>query len=193
MLPVYLAYVPVPSQVPMNYLRMFQFCDKSYMLKYLKWFEQTKMYKIIVTKLLVDLIKMDKKIYVVADLHYGHKNIVSGVSNWNNKAATRNFENAKEIAGEYEILIEKKVALTDIEDCVQNILKKTNSLLSYKEGIIERIKQENTMGVEISMFSIYNGINYFLQPAHNEFITNDSVKRRQMDEKILDYVFELVA
>lgn len=103
------------------------------------------------------------------------------------------FENAKEIAGEYEILMEKKVAFTDIEDCVQNILKKTNSLLSYKEGIIERIKQENKMGIEVSMFSIYNGINYFLQPSHNEFITNDSVKRRQIDEKVLDICFDLTA
>ena len=103
------------------------------------------------------------------------------------------FESAKDIAGEYEVLMEKKVAYNDIEDCVQNILKKTNSLLSCKEGIIERIKQENAMGVEVNMFSIYNGINYFLQPAHNEFITNDSVNRRQMDEKILDFVFDLAS
>lgn len=40
---------------------------------------------------------MDKKIYVVADLHYGHKNIVSGVSRWNNKVAVRDFESAKEM------------------------------------------------------------------------------------------------
>lgn len=40
---------------------------------------------------------MDKKIYVVADLHYGHKNIVSGISRWSNKDATRDFESAKEM------------------------------------------------------------------------------------------------
>ena len=40
---------------------------------------------------------MKKKIYVVADLHYGHKNIVSGVSRWDNKDATRDFESAKEM------------------------------------------------------------------------------------------------
>lgn len=101
------------------------------------------------------------------------------------------FEEADEIAGEYEVLMEKKVQYSDIEDCVQEILKKSNSLLSYKEGIIERIKQENIMGIELNMFSIYNGINFFLQPEHNEFITQDNVKRRQMDEKILDCVFEM--
>ena len=103
------------------------------------------------------------------------------------------FENAKEIAGEYEILMEKKVAISDIEEYVQEILKKTNSLLSYKENIIERIKQESASGIEVNLFNIYNGINYFLQPAHNEFITNDNVKRRQIDEKILDCVFELAS
>ena len=101
------------------------------------------------------------------------------------------FEGAAEIAGEYEVLMEKKVAYSDIEDCVQSILKKTNSLLSYKDGIVERIKQENAMGIEVNMFSIYNGINYFLQPEHNEYITPDNVKRRQMDEKILDVVFDM--
>ena len=103
------------------------------------------------------------------------------------------FENAENIAGEYTVLMEKKIAFSDVEDCVQSILKKTNSLLSCKEDIVERIKQENVAGIETNMFSVYNGINYFLQPAHNSFITNDSVKRRQMDEKILDYVFELAS
>ena len=92
-----------------------------------------------------------------------------------------------------KILIEKKVAISDIEEYVQEILKKTNSLLSYKENIIERIKQESASGIEVNLFNIYNGINYFLQPAHNEFITNDNVKRRQIDEKILDCVFELAS
>lgn len=103
------------------------------------------------------------------------------------------FNSAKEIAGEYEILIENKVAMSDVEDCIQSILKKANSLLSCKEQIIERIKQENSIGIEINLFSIYNGINYFLQPLHNKYITNDNAKRRQMDEKILDCVFALAS
>lgn len=103
------------------------------------------------------------------------------------------FANAKEIAGEYEILMEKKVAATEIEEYVQGILKKAGNLLSCKEQIIERIQHENAAGIELSMFSIYNGINYFLQPSHNEFITNDSVKRRQIDEKVLDVCFDLAA
>lgn len=103
------------------------------------------------------------------------------------------FENAKDIAGEYEILMEKKVDDSEIDEYVQKILKKSNSLLSYKDDIINRIKQENSMGIEINMFSIYNGINYFLQPEHNQFITLDNVKRRQIDEKILDVVFDMSA
>lgn len=103
------------------------------------------------------------------------------------------FKNAKEIAGEYEILMEKKVIATEVEEYVQGILNKAGNLLSCKEQIIERIQQENTAGIEISMFSIYNGINYFLQPSHNEFITNDSVKRRQIDEKVLDICFDLIS
>lgn len=103
------------------------------------------------------------------------------------------FDKAKDIAGEYEILMEKKIHLNNIEDCVQEILNEAKSLLSCKEQIIERIKQENSMGIELSMFNIYNGINYFLQPAHNEFITNDNVKRRQIDEKILDICFDFTS
>lgn len=103
------------------------------------------------------------------------------------------FANAKNIAKEYELLMDYKVASNNIEDCVQSILKKAGNLLSCKDQIVERIKKENEMGIEVSMFSIYNGINYFLQPNHNEFITNDSVKRRQIDEKVLDLCFDLAA
>lgn len=104
------------------------------------------------------------------------------------------FGKAKEIAGEYEILMETKVSDSDIEDCVENILRKSKALISYKEDIIERIRRENEENkIEINLFSIYNGINYYLQPIHNETLTADSVKRRQMDEKILDVVFSMAS
>lgn len=108
---------------------------------------------------------------------------IAGINNF--------FSNAKEIAGEYEVLMEKHIQISDVEDCVQAILKKSNSLLSCKEQIVERIKAENKMGIELNMFNIYNGINYFLQPEHNDWITPDAVRRRQMDEKILDICFNM--
>lgn len=40
---------------------------------------------------------MEQKIYLLADLHIGHKNIVKGKSNWTNKDACRDFTNVKEM------------------------------------------------------------------------------------------------
>lgn len=40
---------------------------------------------------------MESKIYLLADLHLGHKNIVKGRSNWNNKDACRDFSSVKEM------------------------------------------------------------------------------------------------
>jgi calcineurin-like phosphoesterase family protein len=37
------------------------------------------------------------KIFVTADLHYNHRNIVKGVSKWNNKDATRDFETVEDM------------------------------------------------------------------------------------------------
>lgn len=40
---------------------------------------------------------MENKIFLLADLHQSHKNIVKGRSNWTNKDACRDFENVKEM------------------------------------------------------------------------------------------------
>ena len=102
------------------------------------------------------------------------------------------FMKSKEIAGEYEILMEKKIKEQEIEDILTKILKETNSLLSVKDQVLERIQKENKENnVELNLFSLYNGINYFLQESHNEFLTKDKSRVRQLDEKILDKVFEL--
>lgn len=102
------------------------------------------------------------------------------------------FMKAKEISGEYEILMEKKIKEQEIEDILTKVLKETNSLLSVKDQVLERIQKENKENnVELNLFSLYNGINYFLQESHNEFLTKDKSRVRQLDEKILDKVFEL--
>lgn len=56
---------------------------------------------------------MKKKIYVVADVHYGHKNIVKGVSSWNNIDATRDFPNVKEMNKEILLSINNTVGPYD--------------------------------------------------------------------------------
>lgn len=99
---------------------------------------------------------------------------------------------AKDISGEYEVLMEKKVKNSEIEDYVEKILKGTKSLISFKEDIIERLKKENTVDkVETNLFSIYNAINYMLQPNNNPKLTIDAFSRRKVDEKILDFTFGL--
>lgn len=98
---------------------------------------------------------------------------------------------SKEISEEYELLMEKKVSNIEIKDCVTKILEGTKSLISYKDQIIDRIRKENEENnIELNLFSIYNGINYMLQPKNNSKITSDFSSRYETDGKILDFIFD---
>ena len=56
---------------------------------------------------------MDPKLYVVADIHYGHKNIVKGVSKWENEGALRDFANVKEMNEAILMSINRTVGMYD--------------------------------------------------------------------------------
>ena len=72
-------------------------------------------------------------------------------------------------------------------------MSSTRSLLSYEKDIVERIKMENkTEGVEFNLYSIYNGINYFLQPNNNSKMTSSIDMRLKTDQKVLDFIFDMV-
>lgn len=99
---------------------------------------------------------------------------------------------SKDIAGEYEILMENKVSMNELENTVEKILKGAKALISYKDMIVDRIKKENAeSAIELNLFSIYNGINYALQPNNNPKITANPEDRMKTDEKILDYIFNM--
>ena len=68
------------------------------------------------------------------------------------------------------------------------MLDNTKVLLSLKEEIVERIKQKNTSKV-FNLWTIYSGINYFLQPNHNEWLSASSDARRRMDKKSFGVYF----
>lgn len=103
------------------------------------------------------------------------------------------LKRAKEVSEEYELLKEYKISKTDLDSAVESILRKAKALISAKDSIVERIIQENEESkIEYDMFSVYNGINYMLQPHNNQYITANPVDRRKMDEKILDCCFDLV-
>lgn len=103
------------------------------------------------------------------------------------------LEKTKEIAGGYEILLEKKIPKGELDEVVEKVLRSSKTLISYKDKIIERIQKENqTEGVELNLFSLYNGINYFLQPEHNPTLTADHASRMNSDIKVFDYIYSLV-
>lgn len=96
-------------------------------------------------------------------------------------------------ASTFTPLIAQKVKQSDVEDAVNQILVGTHSLLSYKKEIVERIFLENqTKGVEINLFSIYNGINFFLQPHNNEKMTSSIDVREKTDKRLLAYISNMV-
>lgn len=99
---------------------------------------------------------------------------------------------AKEYIEQFEMLVEKKVDANKLELIVEGVLKATNSLRSYKKEIIERIQKENIKeGIELNLWSIYNGINYMLQPNNNSKMTSAFDVREKMDQKIQNYMFYL--
>ena len=101
------------------------------------------------------------------------------------------LNNSKQIFKKFEELCQSKVGESDLEDLVENILSSTNYLLSKKNDIISRIKEENvTEGVEYNLWNVYNGINYYLQPTHNSYLTAAADVRDKMDTKILDFIYE---
>lgn len=100
---------------------------------------------------------------------------------------------SKDIIHEFEPLMEKKVEEKELQETIHYILSSTRSLLSYEKDIVERIKMENkTEGVEFNLYSIYNGINYFLQPNNNSKMTSSIDMRLKTDQKILDFIFDMV-
>lgn len=100
--------------------------------------------------------------------------------------------NAKELGQRFEPLFEKKVNPLELEVIVDNILGDTKSLLSYKKEIIERIQKENAEeNVEYTLWSVYNGMNYMLQPHNNPKMTASADSRMKTDQKILDYIYTM--
>ena len=80
------------------------------------------------------------------------------------------LKQSKKISATFEPLIQRKVAISEIESTVDEILINTKSLLSYKKEIVSRILEEYCKWS--NMFSLYNGINYFLQPNNNSKMTS---------------------
>ena len=104
------------------------------------------------------------------------------------------LKNFNQIVQQLSPLYEQKVKESDVEDLVDEVLSNTKVLLSMKKDIVSRIIEENkTKGIEINLWSVYNGVNYFLQPDHNEWLSCASDTRRKMDQKVLNYIFEKVA
>lgn len=77
-MPVYLTYVPTPVRPDARTLKHWSYCGNDYMRKYLIWLAESEMYKTTVTKILVDLIKLDKKVLAVG----AYKAILDQVYQW---------------------------------------------------------------------------------------------------------------
>ena len=104
------------------------------------------------------------------------------------------INSSKLIVESLEPLYQQKVKDSDIQSLVEEVLNETKVLLSLKKEIISRISEENkTKGIEMNLWSVYNGINYFLQPQHNEWLSCSPDVRKKMDQKVLDYMLQKVA
>lgn len=99
---------------------------------------------------------------------------------------------SREMGQRFEPLFEKKIKVAELENVVDAVLTNTKSLLSYKKDIIERIQKENVENnVECNLWSLYNGINYMLQPHNNSKMTASADSRIKTDQKILDYIYKM--
>lgn len=101
------------------------------------------------------------------------------------------FLKSDEIIDSFNPLLEAELQENEVQTIVERVLDNTKVLLSLKEEIVERIKQKNTSKV-FNLWTIYSGINYFLQPNHNEWLNASSDARRRMDKKVLEFIFSEV-
>lgn len=112
-------------------------------------------------------------IYFIADTHYGHKNIVKGVSDWEDKSSCRNFNT--------------------IEEMNQAIVKKINQVV--KEDDILYHLGDWSFGGKENIWNFRKQINcktiHLILGNHDEHIRNKSIVEDhflKIDNSLVDYL-----
>ena len=129
------------------------------------------------------------------DINLSHcENNIHKIINNTLESVNEFLKASKTMIQELSPLYDLKVKELDVEDLVEEVLSETKVLLSMKKDIISRIIEENkTKGVEINLWSIYNGVNFFLQPDHNKWLSCAPDTRRKMDQKVMNYLYSKIA
>lgn len=129
------------------------------------------------------------------DINLSHcENNIHKIINNTLESVNEFLKASKTMIQELSPLYDLKVKESDVEDLVEEVLSETKVLLSMKKDIISRIIEENkTKGVEINLWSIYNGVNFFLQPDHNKWLSCAPDTRRKMDQKVMNYLYSKIA